>query len=71
MSGFGSVLRRLRRGSGLSQEALAHRAGLSQDAISLLERGRREPRMTTLRMLAEAMNLTQADRAELFSAPTR
>ena len=69
MSGFGSVLRRLRRRSGLSQEALAARAGLSQDAISLLERGRREPRMTTLRVLAEAMNLSPTDRTELFSAP--
>lgn len=69
MSGFGSVLRRLRRRTGLSQEALASRAGLSQDAISLLERGRREPRMTTLRLLAEAMNLSPSERAELFSAP--
>ena len=49
---FGEELRRLRRRSGLSQETLAARAGLSPEAVSLLERGRRSPRMTTMRLLA-------------------
>ena len=49
MNLFGEELRRLRRRSGLSQETLAARAGLSPEAVSLLERGRRSPRMTTMR----------------------
>lgn len=65
---FGTELRRLRRQAGLSQEALAARAGLSPEAISLLERGRRSPRVTTMRLLAEALDLSEASRDALFAA---
>lgn len=68
MRSFGDRLRRLRQQSGLSQEALAQRAGLSTEAISLLERGRRTPRITTMRLLADALSLTEADRADLFAS---
>jgi predicted ATPase/DNA-binding XRE family transcriptional regulator len=70
MSSFGDELRRLRRGSGLSQESLADKAGLSTEAISLLERGRRTPRMTTMRLLADAMGLDEHDRSSLFATST-
>src|SRR6266542_2939646 len=40
-SAFGARLKQLRLGAGLSQEALAERAGLSTDALSALERGPR------------------------------
>jgi transcriptional regulator with XRE-family HTH domain len=68
MTLFGEELRRLRKRSGLSQETLAARAGLSPEAVSLLERGRRSPRMTTMRLLAEGLRLADADRAALFAA---
>ncbi len=68
MTTFGTELRRLRRASGLSQEVLAARAGLSSEAVSLLERGRRSPRMTTMRLLADGMSLSEPDRAALFAA---
>ena len=67
MSLFGDELRRLRRRAGLSQESLAARAGLSPEAVSLLERGRRSPRLTTMRLLAEAMDLNDVDRPALFA----
>jgi predicted ATPase/DNA-binding XRE family transcriptional regulator len=67
MSLFGDELRRLRRRSGLSQETLAARAGLSTEAVSLLERGRRTPRLTTMRLLADGMNLPEADRPAFFA----
>jgi predicted ATPase/DNA-binding XRE family transcriptional regulator/Tfp pilus assembly protein PilF len=70
MSSFGDELRRLRRRSGLSQESLADQAGLSTEAISLLERGRRTPRMTTMRLLADAMRLDDHDRSSLFATST-
>jgi predicted ATPase/DNA-binding XRE family transcriptional regulator len=70
VSSFGDALRRLRRRSGLSQESLADRAGLSTEAISLLERGRRTPRMTTMRLLADAMGLDEQDRSSLFATST-
>jgi DNA-binding XRE family transcriptional regulator len=36
---FGALLRHARLAAGLTQEALAERAGISADAISTLERG--------------------------------
>ena len=42
-SPFGERLRRLRVAAGLSQEALAERAGLSAQAIGALETGKRRP----------------------------
>src|SRR5215218_8872731 len=68
MNLFGEELRRLRRRSGLSQETLAARAGLSPEAVSLLERGRRSPRLTTMRLLAEGMSLPESDRSALFAS---
>ena len=67
MSLFGDELRRLRRRSGLSQEILAARAGLSTEAVSLLERGRRSPRLTTMRLLADGMSLAEVDRPAFFA----
>jgi predicted ATPase/DNA-binding XRE family transcriptional regulator len=68
MNLFGEELRRLRRRSGLSQETLAARAGLSPEAVSLLERGRRSPRLTTMRLLAEGLRLPESDRSALFAS---
>jgi transcriptional regulator with XRE-family HTH domain len=39
----------------LSQEALAHKAGLSVSYISMLERGQRTPPLETLEQLAKAL----------------
>lgn len=65
---FGAALRRRRIAAGLSQEELAERAGLSVRGISDLERGARTtPRLATLRMLADALGLDDAGRAELLA----
>jgi transcriptional regulator with XRE-family HTH domain len=39
----------------LSQEALAHKAGLSVSYVSMLERGQRTPPLDTLETLAKAL----------------
>ena len=63
---FGAVLRRYRVMLGLTQEALAERAGVSRRAISDLERGvNRSPQPSTLDLLAEALQLSTADRGYL------
>ncbi len=65
---FGSILRRRRETAGLSQEALAERAGLSTAAISALERGeRRRPYPHTVRSLADALGLSEDERASLLA----
>lgn len=52
----------------MSQEGLAARAGLSPEAVSLLERGRRSPRITTLSLLADALRLRPEERERFFGA---
>lgn len=57
-SAFGELLYRYRTAAGLTQEALAERAGISARAISDLERGeRRTPYRETMRLLGEALGL--------------
>jgi transcriptional regulator with XRE-family HTH domain len=66
---FGELLRRQRRGAGLTQEALAERAGVSARAIADLERGiNQAPRRDTLQLLADALGLPPAERAALIAA---
>ena len=66
---FGQCLSRYRNAARLSQEELAERSGLSVRGISDLERGaRRAPRRETLRRLAEALELSEHDRAVLEAA---
>ena len=68
-SRVGDLVRHHRTAAALSQEALAERAGLSVRAISDLERGiHRVPRLETVRLLADALALDEADRAELLAA---
>ena len=69
---FGELLRRLRVVAGLTQEALAERAGLSARGLSDLERGvRAAPRKDTLRLLTEALALGSGDRGALETAAQR
>jgi class 3 adenylate cyclase/ABC-type transport system substrate-binding protein len=66
---FADLLRHHRTAAGLTQEELAARAGLSADAISTLERGaRRRPRQDTIAALAEALALSDEERAAFAAA---
>ena len=51
----GHALRERRRRRGLTQEVLAERAGVGLKTIKALEHGTREPRPSTLQLLAEAL----------------
>lgn len=62
MSGrFAANLRRLRGEADLSQEELAFRAGVHRTQVSLLEGGRRMPRVETLVKLAGGLGATPDD----------
>jgi transcriptional regulator with XRE-family HTH domain len=50
-------LRRLRRERALSQRALARAAGVGLDAVNRIEKGRRDALPSTLRKLAEALEV--------------
>ena len=52
---------RLRVSLGMTQEQLAERSGLSQQYLSGLERGKRNPTVLTLHEIAVALHVTPAD----------
>ena len=71
-SSFGRLLRHHRLVAGLSQAALAERAGMSKDGISALERGyRRTPQREKLALLAGALALNKEERLAFDLAAAR
>ena len=62
-STFGELLRASRLAAGMTQEALAARAGLSARVISDLERSAKHtPRAATVQLLVEALPIPPAER---------
>jgi transcriptional regulator with XRE-family HTH domain len=55
---FGMVLQKLRKAANLSQEKLAELAGYDRTYISLLERGLRQPTITTIFDLSKALKIS-------------
>jgi non-specific serine/threonine protein kinase len=69
---FADLLKRYRLAAGLTQEALAERARVSQRAVSDLERGaRNRPYRDTIRLLADALGLGPSERVRLEAAARR
>ena len=58
---FGKILQRFRLERGISQEELAHRAGVDRTFVSRLERGIRQPTITTLIGIGQALGVSAAD----------
>jgi non-specific serine/threonine protein kinase len=65
---FGQQLRQHRLAAGLTQEAMAERAGLSVHGLQKLERGVTRPYRDTLRRLLLALRLAPEEEAELRAA---
>lgn len=61
---FGRALRQVRESKGISQEALAHEAGVDRSYVSLLERGIKSP---TLRMVFRLAGILRVTAAELVA----
>ena len=69
---YGELLRRYRLAAGMTQEALAARAGLSPQGIGALERGdRRTPRKATLTLLADALALSPVEQQRFMDMARR
>src|SRR6185436_5505746 len=62
---FGGLLRQHRLAAGLTQAALAERAGVAERTIQDLERGAARPRRATVRRLVEALALQGEDRHDI------
>jgi len=67
---FGGLLRRHRMEAGLTQEALAERAGVSARNVQNLERAENRPLVDTARRLADALDLPPQERARFLAAAT-
>lgn len=61
---FGDRVRELRLAKGLSQEELAHRAGIHWTYLSGIERGIRNPALKNIAKIADALAVSLS---ELFS----
>ena len=57
----GERLKALRIRRALTQEELAQRAGLSKNAVNRLEVDKTEPRMSSLRKLAKALEVDPSE----------
>ena len=56
----GRRIRETRAGQGLSLDQLARLTGISGPALSLIETGKRDPRLTTLKRIADALRVSLA-----------
>jgi transcriptional regulator with XRE-family HTH domain len=54
---FGDRMRELRAREGVSQDGLAHTSGVHSTSIGRIERGGREPRLTTILRLAHGLGV--------------
>jgi transcriptional regulator with XRE-family HTH domain len=61
----GRNVERLRRAKGMTQEQLAERSGFSQQYISGLENGRRNPTVVTLYEIATALDVMPVEFLEM------
>ncbi|MDO4809026.1 MAG: helix-turn-helix transcriptional regulator [Eubacteriales bacterium] len=58
---LGNRIRAFRESRGMTQEELAGAAGISVKHVSVLERGIKEPRLSTIVNVAEALKVTPND----------
>ena len=61
---------RLRRAKGLTQEDIEVRSGFSQQYLSGLERGKRNPTIVTLYELAQALGVSHIELVKVDEAET-
>lgn len=61
MGDIGMKIRFSRIEAGLSQGELAKRAGISRSAVFRYEAGERTPNLDTVRVIAEALNVSEAE----------
>lgn len=58
---FGGILKEVRKGKEMTQEELAYHCQLDRTYISLLERGLRQPTISTLFKLSVALDISPVE----------
>lgn len=62
---LGKAIRQLRQERDMTQEALAHAAGVTVSHLSTIERGHSNPTWATVRSLAQALSVSMSDVSKL------
>jgi transcriptional regulator with XRE-family HTH domain len=62
---LGKAIRELREKRGLTQEAVAHDAGVTTATLGVIERGLSNPTWATLRRIASALDASMVEVARL------
>jgi len=62
---LGLAIRQLREKSGMTQEALAHEAGITSSTLSVIERGESNPTWATVRRITDALDVSMIEVARL------
>jgi transcriptional regulator with XRE-family HTH domain len=62
---LGEAIRHLRTKRGISQEDLAHLAGVTTGTLSVIERGRSNPAWGTVKAIAKALDVSMPELAKL------
>jgi len=66
---IGKIIKRLRQEAELSQEQLAHRAGIHRTYVSQIERGDAEPSIFILRKLGKALDKRAWELVRMWEQP--
>lgn len=62
---LGKAIRQLREKKGLTQEAVAHDAGITTATLGVIERGLSNPTWATLKAIAKALAVSMTEIARL------
>lgn len=57
MGDFPNSFKHIRKKSGLTQQQLANKLGISRSAVGMYEKGEREPNFETLELIADTFNV--------------
>ncbi len=71
LAAFGAHLRSLREARGLNLHELARLSGISAPALSLIETGKRDLRLTSLYRIAAALRIPPGDLVEARGSASR
>lgn len=61
LEALGAAIRKVRKAQGISQEGLAHQAGIDRSYMSSIERGMQNPGIVTVLAIARALDLTATE----------
>jgi transcriptional regulator with XRE-family HTH domain len=62
---LGLAIRQLREKGGMTQEAVAHEAGITTSTLSVIERGESNPTWATLKGIASALRISVVELARV------